>query len=208
MKRILHHLAVTVLCVIVSSTAASVLAQQAKSDSPAQSPGNLLSPVQPAQTPAPAEGSAVPDLGFSTLRAAGGLGLVLALIVGGYFAFKKFAPQYLTKSTSGQSMKIIETLAMGDRRSISLIEVANNRFLVGNTPQQINLLLSLPESLSLISDDEAILSLPRSAPAKDSGLQFRKMYDLEKGRAAQRTANPIPEDLRMKMRQLRRALEK
>jgi flagellar biosynthetic protein FliO len=209
MKRILHHFTVAVLCLILSGViAAAAIAQQNKPASPSQSPANLLSSAQPAQVPAQAEGMAVPDLGFSVLRTVGGLGLVLTLIVGGYFAIRKFAPQYFAKSVSGQNMRVIETLPMGDRRSISLIEVANSRFLVGNTPQQINLILTLPDSLSLVSETEAVPPIPKPAPITESGLQFRKMYDFERGRTAQRSPNPLPDDLRMKMRQLRRALER
>lgn len=209
MKRTVHHLTLTVLCLILSGLiAAYAFAQQNKVDSPSQSPANLLSPIQPAPAPVQAEGIAVPDVGFSVLRTVGGLGLVLTLIAGGYFGVRKFAPQYFAKSPSGQAMKVIETLPMGDRRSISLIEVANNRFLVGNTPQQINLIFAMPDSLSLVSESEAMPSMAKPAPAKESGLQFRRMYDVEKGRTARRASNPLPDDLRMKMRQLRRALER
>ncbi len=208
MKRTAHHLTMTVLCLILSGGIASAMAQQNKAASPTQSPANPLTTIQTAQAPVQTEGTGVPDLGFSILRAVGGLGLVLTLILGGYFAIRKFAPQYFTKSTPSQNMKILETLSMGDRRSISLVEVGNSRFLVGNTPQQINLIMALQDSLSLTTESEAIRPLPKPAPKTEPGPQFRKMYDFEKSWTVQRGANPLPDDLRMKMRQLRRALEK
>jgi flagellar biosynthetic protein FliO len=207
MKRIVRHLLSTVLCLTLSS-GISAAAQENKSGSPSQAPANLLNQIQPAQNSTQPEGSAVPDLGFSVLRTIGGLGLVLALIIAGYFGLRKFAPQFFMKSAPGRGMKVIETLPMGDRRSISLVEVANSRFLVGNTPHQINLILTLPDSLSLTAENEAIPTSPNTVSLKESNPQFRKMYDVERGRSAHRAANPLPEDLRMKMRQLRRTLER
>ena len=105
-------------------------------------------------------------------------------------------------------MKVVETISMGDRRSISVIEVANSRFVVGNTPHQINLIMTLPESMSLVSDSENMPLYRKAVAVKESDSDFKKVYNLEKGRSVQRAANPIPDDLRMKMRQLRRTLER
>ena len=209
MKLIMRHLTRTVLCLILSSgIAVSAASNEDKSSSPNQTPANLVNQIQQAQNAAQPEATAVPDLGFSVLRTIGGLGLVLALIVGGYFGLKKFAPQYFMKSASTQTMRVVETLPMGDRRSISLVEVANSRFLVGNTPHQINLILTLPDSLSLATETEGMQSHPKTVPLKESNPQFRKVYDVERNRSVHRAANPLPEDLRMKMRQLRRTLER
>lgn len=206
MKRTAYYLTVTVLCLILSGGGASAMAQE-KTGSAGQTPASLPAPSQASPMPSQSEGTAIPDLGSSVLRTVGGLGLVLTLIVAGYFAVRKFAPQYFTKSSSSQNMKILETLPMGDRRSISLIEMGNSRLLVGNTPQQINLIMALPDSLSLLSESEAIRPQV-AAPSNEPGQHFRKMYDFEKSRTVQRGANPLPDDLRMKMRQLRRALER
>ena len=209
MKPIVRHLTLTILYLLLGSgLAAPADDQQNKSGSPVQAPVNLVNQLQPAQNAAQPEGSAVPDLGFSVLRTIGGLGLVLTLIVAGYFVLRKMAPQYFAKSASSHAMRVIETLSMGDRRSISLVEVANSRFLVGNTPHQISLILTLPDSLSLVSETEAIQPQPKIVTLRESSPQFRKVYDVEKGRSAPRAVNPLPDDLRMKMRQLRRTLER
>ncbi len=146
---------------------------------------------------------------FSVIRAVGGLGLVVCLIVGIYFAAKKFAPQYFTRRPSERNLKVIETLAIGDKRSISLIEVAHNRFLVGNTPHQINLLAALPEHVSLVSKPEIPPSAnPEIPAATEPRTPFRSLFEVEKKHSSQYTGNPLPEDIRTKMRQLREALER
>ncbi len=147
------------------------------------------------------------DLDFPVFRAIGGLGLVLCLIVGGYFGVKKFAPRYFAKHTSDKSLKVIETLAMGDRRSISLIQVANSRFLVGNTPQQISFLAALPKPIPLDSDPAVSPANTTGARLTESRSSFRNLFEVEKNRGSRAPLNPLSDDVRVKMRQLREALE-
>jgi flagellar biogenesis protein FliO len=97
---------------------------------------------------------------------------------------------------------------MGDKRSISLVEVGNTRFLIGNTQHQINLLATLPESISLVSEAETTALTAQKAPRKELRTSFRNMFEVEKGRSSQYTGNSLPEDLRTKMRQLRDTLER
>jgi flagellar protein FliO/FliZ len=148
------------------------------------------------------------NLGLPVLRTIGGLGLVLCLIAGGYFVAKKIAPRYFAKSASEKNLKIIETLSMGDKRSISMIEVGNNRFLVGVTPHQINLLAALPEPLSVVSESETLPVASKSEAFKESMTPFRHLFEVEKKRPTQFAGNPLPDDLRTKMRQLRESLER
>jgi len=162
----------------------------------------------PAALAAPAPESRDADLQFPLFRTLGGLGIVLCLMVGAFLAAKKFAPRYFNKPASERNLKIIETLSMGDRRSISLVEVANSRFLIGNTPHQINLLAALPEPLSLVSEPEAAPAASKGPGKKESRVPFRNLFEVEKSRSLQFAANPLPDDLRAKMRQLRDALER
>jgi flagellar biosynthetic protein FliO len=164
-------------------------------------------PAHAAQAPAKADEPQMEEFRFPILQTIGGLGMVLCLIAAGYFAFKKFAPQYLRKGSSEKSLKVIETLAMGDKRSIAIIQVANSRFLVGNTAHQINLLTALPEKFSLVSEPDAPLAENKEM-VKEPKIHFRKLFEVEKSRTVQQTGNPLPEDLRTKMRQLREALER
>jgi flagellar biosynthetic protein FliO len=148
------------------------------------------------------------SMDFPVFRTMGGLGLVVCLMIGAYFAAKKFLPQYFSKNPLGKNLKIIETLAMGDKRSISLIEVGRNRFLVGNTPHQINLLTTLNESISLVSEQEPVSAPSNDAVKRESKAPFRNLFEMEKKRSTQYTGNSLPDDVRTKMRQLSEALER
>ena len=151
----------------------------------------------PQESTIPAMGSSVSSLTLPLLRALGGLGLVLSLILAGFFAAKKFAPQYLGKRPSERQLKIVETLSLGDKRAVSLIQVDGRQFLVGNTPHQINLLASLSESPLVISEPGA----------KD---RFRTLYEVEKNsklRDSGRQPKGLTPDVRAKLRQLQETLE-
>jgi flagellar biosynthetic protein FliO len=145
---------------------------------------------------------------FPMFRTLGGMGLVICLMIGIYLAAKKIVPQYFGKSVAERKLKIIETLSMGDRRSLSVIEVANNRFLVGNTPHQINLLAALPQPIALVSEPDAVSARPNEKLGNESGSTFRNLFEVEGRRSSQYMGNPLPEDIRTKMRQLRDALER
>jgi flagellar biosynthetic protein FliO len=165
---------------------------------------NAVSPAQTASTGEVQE----PEMHFPVLRTLGGLGLVVCAMIAVYFAAKKFAPRYFAKAGSERNLKVIETLAMGDHRSISLIEVGDNRFLVGNTPHQINLLAALPEPISLVSEPNTLPANPKDTLQNESRASFRNLFEVEKKRSSQYMQNPLPEDIRTKMRQLREALER
>jgi flagellar biosynthetic protein FliO len=185
--------------------------QSAASPSPAPRGNTSSESVIPAadQGPvAPAAELQDPETQSSVLRAVGGLGLVVFLMIGTFFAAKKYAPRYFSKPASQKNLKILETLSMGDRRSISLIEVGGSRLLVGNTPQQINLLAALPEPVSLVSEPEETVPVSKATNTKGSGVPFRNLFEVEKSRPTQRAGHPLPDDLRVKMRQLRDALER
>jgi flagellar protein FliO/FliZ len=145
---------------------------------------------------------------FPVLRTLGGMGLVLCLIAGLYFAARKVAPRYFAKATAERNLKVVETISMGDRRSISVIEIGGRRFLVGNTPQQINVLATLPESPSLGSEPEALAENPKEKGLRELASPFRNLFETEKKRKPQSMAHGLPEDVRAKMRQLRESLER
>lgn len=145
---------------------------------------------------------------FSMMRTIGGMGIVVCLMIAIYFAARKFAPRCFVKNSSEKNLKILETLSMGDRRSIALIEVANKRFLVGTTPHQVNFLTTLPEPVSLVSEPEPIQAKQREIFEDDSRIHFRNLFEVEKKPSAPQRIHPLPDDLRMKMRQLREALER
>jgi flagellar biosynthetic protein FliO len=175
---------------------------------PAGSAGSDTSEIAGQPQPAPPADMQTADFRFPVFRTLGGLGLVVCLMIAAYFAAKKFAPRYFNKGVAERNLRVIETLSVGDKRSISMIEVGNNRFLIGNTPNQINLLMALPESLSLVSEPEPMPANSRSTGESESATPFRNLFEIEKKRPSQYTGNPLPDDIRMKMRQLREALER
>lgn len=148
---------------------------------------------------------------FPMFRTLGGMGVVIFLMAAVYLAARKMAPRYFNKPEAKRTLKVLETLPMGDKRSISLIQVDGSRFLVGNTPQQISVLVSLPAAAP------APVSAPQPSPApeppkiaerKENRVPFRNIFEVEKKRPVPQPANPLPPDLRSKMQQLREALER
>ncbi len=182
-----------------------------------QTPPGVVSPdgASSSQVQAAADASSQPasdktDLaesgtGFSFLRVVGGLGLVLSLIVLGTFGIRKFALQYLVKRTPERNLKVIETLPMGERRSIAVIEIDERRLLIGNTPNQITLLAALSESPSLRGEQE---SATPGADSQATASTFKNLYEFEKNGPARVKKTIIPPDIRAKMRQLRESLER
>lgn len=145
---------------------------------------------------------------FPLFRTVGCLGLVFCLMVALYFGARKFFPQYFQKADAEQNLKILETLNMGDRRSISLIQVADKRFLIGNTSNQINLLTEISESSPSSSEENETLQSSPKKEKKESGNSFRNLFEFEKKRPVPNDGNPLPDDIRVKMRLLREALER
>jgi flagellar biogenesis protein FliO len=65
--------------------------------------------------------------------------LVLGIAGGGVWALRKWGVKRLPGS-GGSRMKIEETLAMGERRFVSILRVDEERFLVASHPQGMSLL--------------------------------------------------------------------
>jgi flagellar biosynthetic protein FliO len=211
MKRFFVLVAVTA---VLGLTAFAKNPQPTPNSSPALTVAEATPPPAPIAQAVPAQ-AAPPQAveaqssDFPLMRTLGGLGLVLCLIVFGFLAAKKFAPQFFTKNPSGKNLKLLETLSMGEKRSIAVVEFHDQRFLVGNTPQQISLLACFPGTIPLVSEPEiSLLSDSGGAKAKATQ-QFRNIYEMEKTRP-RNLGKPkqIPEDVKAKMRQLREALER
>jgi len=153
---------------------------------------------------------------ISMLRTLGGVGLVLCLLGIAYFGLRKLAPGLFPKASGGNNLRLVETLNLGDKRSVSLIEVGGCRFLLGSTPGEISMLATLPEHVSLVAEDGPAATAP--GPGKEAererekavvGGGFHNLFEMEKKRpsSTQYTGNMPPEDIRVKMRRLREALE-
>ncbi len=169
----------------------------------AAAPSDTSSPAAQVQQPAERADVVEPGSGFSFLRVVGGLGLVLSLIVLGTYATRKLAPQYFSKKAAERSLKLIETLPMGERRSIAVIEIDERRLLIGNTPNQITLLASLGESGSFAANQDAAAT---TSPTPSES--FKNLYEFERNGPGRSKVKIIPPDVRAKMRQLRETLER
>jgi len=169
---------------------------------------NGTSIVEPPSQVFTIEKAEEPASSYLVLRAVGGLGFVTFLMIGGYLAVRKFAPRSFAKRASERNLKIIETLSMGDKKSISMIQMGNSRFLVGNTAHQISLLMTLPDSNPLISEPETLSEVPKAPSKKESAIPFKNLFEVEKKRPVRYAEHPLPEDLRTKMRKLREAWER
>lgn len=75
-----------------------------------------------------------------------GLMVVLAIIV--FLGWLLKRSQYFHAAHHGQ-LKVLAAISLGAREKAVLIQVGDQQILLGVTPQQINTLHTLPESLSL-----------------------------------------------------------
>ena len=80
--------------------------------------------------------------GPSALRSFGSLLVVLGLVGAGFWALKKWGHGRLP-GTGGGKLRIEETLALGQRRYVSILRVEDERFLVALGSQGVTLLARL-----------------------------------------------------------------
>ena len=78
----------------------------------------------------------------SGLRTFGSLVLVLGLAGASLWALKKYGRGRMP-GTGGGKLRVEETLALGDRRFVSILDVEGERFLIALTPQGISLVSRL-----------------------------------------------------------------
>jgi flagellar biogenesis protein FliO len=108
-------------------------------------------------------------------------------------------------------LHLVETLSMGEKRAIAVVEVAGKKFLIGNTPSQITLIASLGDDLALEPGAQPAVRTAQTsaAPAGIKRGQFVNLLLPEKGGTSRKpaSASPLPPDIRGKMRELREALE-
>ena len=73
------------------------------------------------------------------------LAVILVIIMGiaALFLTKKVLPKFA--NISGKEIKIIETVNLGPRKSLHLLEIGKRRFLIGSTYENINKLAELTD---------------------------------------------------------------
>jgi flagellar biogenesis protein FliO len=181
---------------------------------PVAAPPSGVEPVAAAAAPTPAD---TPSVGTSpgrsefallTIKTIGSVGLVICLVLAGFMLFRRFAPQYMTKRPGERILRLVEVLPIGDKRSIILMEAGVNKLLLASSPGHISLLSSLPDSAT-----PAATGGRNSAEIVGTGApsgKFKNLLELEKKAPS---ANPparssLPPDIRGKMQELRKALER
>ncbi len=152
------------LCLGILGAAALGLGAQAPPPSPAEKELQqplVLDDVKPTQ------GSAVRSEP-SAWRAFGSTLLVIGLAGGGLWAFRKYGAKRLPGS-GGSRLKVEETLALGDRRFVSILRAEDERFLIALSPQGITLLARMdgvetapPDSFGEALDHHVELTRPAS----------------------------------------------
>jgi flagellar biogenesis protein FliO len=122
--------------------------------------------------------------------------------------FRKFAPQYITKRPGERMLRLVEVLPVGDKRSIILMEAGASKLLLASSPGHISLLSSLPDSAAPTAPGGRN-SIETVAAGASSG-KFKNLLELEKkASSASLPARPaLPPDIRGKMQELRKALER
>ncbi len=90
----------------------------------------------------PTPGSEPRSSGPSGWRALGSLVLVAGLAGTGLWAFRKWGASRLP-GAGGSRLKVEETLALGDRRFVSILKADDDRFLIAMAPQGVSLLARL-----------------------------------------------------------------
>jgi flagellar biosynthetic protein FliO len=98
--------------------------------------------------------------------------LVLGVAGGALWALRRWGMKKLP-GTGGSRLKIEETLALGDRRFVSILRVEDERFLVALSPGGITMLSRLegaepdPSFREALAREEAPLSLGAPVPVKE-----------------------------------------
>jgi flagellar biogenesis protein FliO len=87
----------------------------------------------------PTSGSSQGSSGPSAWRAVGSMLLVLGLCGGGLWAFRKWGANKFPGS-GGTRLKVEETLALGDRRFVSILRVDEEKFLIALSPHGVSLI--------------------------------------------------------------------
>ena len=74
---------------------------------------------------------------------------VVALGAGGIYVSKRFLPKIT--NLSGKEIRIAETVHLGPRKAVHLLEVGERRFLIGSTNENITRLADLTSTLTELS---------------------------------------------------------
>lgn len=169
-------------------------------------------PAEPAPVASAGAGAEAgwPGTAFPFIKAIGATGLLLSLVFLGIQIFRRYAPQYFAPKPAERMLRLVESVGLGEKRSVAVIEFSGQKYLIGNTPSQITLLASL-------SGAPAATGTTMSAPAVERPVNtptvarggFLSLLTSQKNQRPAAAGSPaiLPPDIRGKMRELREALE-
>ena len=103
----------------------------------------------------PTPSQSAPPSEPSGWRAIGSMVLVLGLAGGGLWAFRKWGAKHIP-GTGGTRLKVEETLALGERRHVSILRADDEHFLIALTPQGDSLLARLDGTAGAGAFDQAM----------------------------------------------------
>ena len=107
----------------------------------------------------------------SAWRSLGSLIFVLGIAGGGIWALRKWGIKRLPGS-GGNRMKVEETLALGERRFVSILKVDEERFLIASYPQGICFLARLEPGFESELDQQIQLQTP--IPVRDMEARLKR----------------------------------
>ncbi|MHC4324016.1 MAG: flagellar biosynthetic protein FliO, partial [Planctomycetota bacterium] len=91
--------------------------------------------------------------GEFSIRAILAILFVLALFVAAIYVSKKLLPRIT--NLPGKEIRIVETVHLGPRKAVHLLEIDNRRFLIGSTNENVTKLADLGSDLMDLSAKEA-----------------------------------------------------
>lgn len=125
-------------------------------------PVNLKDPADQTEPQAPQIGGNG-SMGDLYLKMFGSLLLVLGLMLGLAWAAKRFLPKQLVGMTQGDNLRVVQSLPLGPKRYVSIIEADGQRILIGVTEERISLIKSLDEK----NFEKALMELDEPKRVRD-----------------------------------------
>jgi flagellar biosynthetic protein FliO len=88
-----------------------------------------------------------------SLRAILAILFVLALLIAAIYVSKKYLPKIA--NLPGREIRVVETVHLGPRKAVHVLEVYNRRFLIGSTNENVTKLADLGSGLADLPAQEA-----------------------------------------------------
>ncbi|WP_017525059.1 flagellar biosynthetic protein FliO [Pusillimonas noertemannii] len=116
------------------------------------------------------------------LRMVGSLALIVLLILAGAWLMRRAG---WLRAGAGQAIRVVGAQSLGARSSVAIVQIEDQRLVLGVTPQQITLLHTLPAKEGAVrADDRA-----SGAPLQPGFAQALRAA-LTRGRTGPDTAQP------------------